>query len=72
MANTAEEAVVRKCVRVKAPIEWALSVFVEQMLERHGEGYQQLRELLDGPGAWGAILALYGRAVDGAERQEGQ
>src|SRR5271170_5151359 len=31
MANTVEEAVVRKTVRVQAPIERAFSVFVEQM-----------------------------------------
>jgi uncharacterized protein YndB with AHSA1/START domain len=31
MANPVEEAVVRKSVRVKAPIERAFSVFVEQM-----------------------------------------
>ena len=31
MANTVEEAVVRKAVRVQVPIERAFSVFVEQM-----------------------------------------
>ena len=31
MPNAAEEAVVRKSVRVQAPIERAFSVFVEQM-----------------------------------------
>ncbi len=31
MANTIEEAVVRKSVRVQAPVERAFSVFVEQM-----------------------------------------
>ena len=31
MANTTEEAVVRKNVRVQVPIERAFSVFVEQM-----------------------------------------
>lgn len=31
MANTVEEAVVRKSVRVQAPIEHAFRVFVEQM-----------------------------------------
>jgi hypothetical protein len=31
MANTVEGAVVRKTVRVRAPIERAFSVFVEQM-----------------------------------------
>ncbi len=33
-------------------------------LERHGEGYEQLRALFDGPGAWGHILALYAIAAD--------
>jgi len=164
MTNTVEEAIVRKSVRVEAPIERAFSVFVEQMetwwpathhigktpfvaifvepraggrwyernangeqcdwgtvlawdpphrvtfswhvgpghdqpdwvrdpdlakaseveirftaqgpsttlvelehskLERHGEGYQKLREIFDGPGAWGDILALYAKAVEG-------
>ena len=31
MANTIAEAVVRKSVRVQAPVERAFSVFVEQM-----------------------------------------
>ena len=34
-------------------------------LERHGEGYEQLRALLDGPGAWVDILALYAKAANG-------
>jgi uncharacterized protein YndB with AHSA1/START domain len=166
MPNTAEEAVVRKSVRVQAPIERAFSVFVEQMetwwpathhigktpfesifveprvggrwyerdvegklvdwgkvlawdpphrvtlswhvgpghdspdwvcdpdpakaseveirfspdgpaatlvelehtkLERRGEGYQQLRAIFDGPGAWITILSLYAAKVDGAK-----
>jgi uncharacterized protein YndB with AHSA1/START domain len=164
MANTLEEAVVRKSVRVKVPIERAFSVFVEQMetwwpathhighipfeaifveprvggrwyernaegnqcdwgtvlawdpphrvtfswhvgpghdqpeskadpdlakaseveirfmadgpeatlvelehskLERHGEGYEQLRALFDGPGAWSGILAFYAKTAEG-------
>jgi uncharacterized protein YndB with AHSA1/START domain len=166
MANVLEEAVVRKSVRVRAPIERAFSVFVEQMetwwpathhignvpfaaifveprvggrwyernaegqqcdwgtvlawnpphrvtfswhvgpghdqpdwvadpdmaraseveikftaegpertlvelthskLERHGAGYQQLREIFDGPGAWSGILALYAKRVETKE-----
>lgn len=31
-------------------------------LERHGEGYQQLRALFDGPGAWEGILAEFAKA----------
>jgi hypothetical protein len=34
-------------------------------LERHGEGYEQLRAIFDGPGAWVDILALYAKAVQG-------
>jgi len=34
-------------------------------LERHGEGYEQLRELFDGPGAWAGILELYAKKVAG-------
>jgi uncharacterized protein YndB with AHSA1/START domain len=30
-------------------------------LERHGEGYEQLRALFDGPGAWSAILASFAK-----------
>jgi uncharacterized protein YndB with AHSA1/START domain len=30
-------------------------------LERHGEGYEQLRTLFDGPGAWAGILAEYAK-----------
>ena len=33
-------------------------------LERHGEGYEQLRALFDGPGAWGHILDLYAKAAE--------
>lgn len=32
-------------------------------LERHGEGYEQLRALFDGPGAWVTILELYAKKV---------
>jgi hypothetical protein len=34
-------------------------------LERHGKGYEQLRAIFDGPGAWSAILALYAKVADG-------
>jgi len=36
-------------------------------LERHGEGYEQLRAIFDGPGAWSGILALYAKAAEGAQ-----
>ncbi len=34
-------------------------------LERHGEGYEQLRAIFDGPGAWSGILALYAKTANG-------
>ena len=34
-------------------------------LERHGEGYRQLRDVFDSPGAWSGILALYAQKVGG-------
>jgi uncharacterized protein YndB with AHSA1/START domain len=38
-------------------------------LERHGEGYQQLRAVFDGPGAWVHILAQYAKAANGEQSQ---
>jgi uncharacterized protein YndB with AHSA1/START domain len=37
-------------------------------LERHGEGYEKLREIFDGPGAWVHILEQYAKAADGDVR----
>lgn len=34
-------------------------------LERHGEGYEALRALFDGPGAWVAILGSFAKTVNG-------
>lgn len=42
------------------------TTFVElehSKLERHGEGWEQLRAIFDGPGAWVAILDLYAKAI---------
>jgi uncharacterized protein YndB with AHSA1/START domain len=36
-------------------------------LERHGEGYEQFRAALDGPGAWSGILAEYAKRVENAQ-----
>jgi uncharacterized protein YndB with AHSA1/START domain len=33
-------------------------------LERHGEGYEQLRALFDGPGAWTGILEQFARRIE--------
>ena len=38
-------------------------------LERHGEGYQQLRAVLDAPGAWSGILELFAKTI--ASQHEG-
>jgi len=38
-------------------------------LERHGEGYQQLRELFDSPTALAGILSLYAAKFDPREAQ---
>ena len=32
-------------------------------LERHGEGYQELRALFDGPGAWSGILECFAKRI---------
>ena len=33
-------------------------------LERHGEGYEQLRALFDGPGAWSGILDWFAKKIE--------
>ena len=53
-------------VEIRFTAEGPATTFVElthSKLERHGEGYEQLRALFDGPGAWIAILELYAKAV---------
>jgi uncharacterized protein YndB with AHSA1/START domain len=39
-------------------------------LERHGEGYEQLRAIFDGPGAWSGILEEFAKAVAGPMASE--
>jgi uncharacterized protein YndB with AHSA1/START domain len=34
-------------------------------IERHGEGYEQLRDALDGPGAWVDTLAAFAKEAGG-------
>ena len=34
-------------------------------LERHGEGYEKLREIFDGPGAWVYILEQFAKTANG-------
>jgi len=55
-------------VEIRFTAEGAQTTLVElthRKLERHGEGYEQLRAVFDGPGAWGDILALYAKATHG-------
>jgi uncharacterized protein YndB with AHSA1/START domain len=62
-------------VEISFTAESSDTTFVELVhskLERHGEGYQQLRAMFDGPGAWAGIMALYAKAADGVDRQEAQ
>jgi hypothetical protein len=42
---------------------------VHSHLERHGEGWQQLRAVFDGPGAWVAILESFARLMEAKEGQ---
>jgi uncharacterized protein YndB with AHSA1/START domain len=39
-------------------------------LERHGEGYERLRMLLDGPDAWQLTLASFAKAANGGPGAE--
>jgi uncharacterized protein YndB with AHSA1/START domain len=55
-------------VEIRFTAEGAGATLVElehSKLERHGEGYEQLRAIFDGPGAWVSILELYVKAVHG-------
>jgi uncharacterized protein YndB with AHSA1/START domain len=40
-------------------------------LERHGEGYEKLRAMFDGPTAWAGILDLFAQKVDAQEGVQG-
>jgi hypothetical protein len=53
-------------VEINFTVEEPGTTFVELVhskLERHGEGYEQLRVLFKGPGAWSGILAAYSQKV---------
>ena len=55
-------------VEIRFTAESAATTLVElthSKLERHGEGYEQLRAIFDGPGAWSGILGLYARMANG-------
>ena len=62
-------------MEIRFTAEGANATLVElthSKLERHGEGYLQLREMFDGPGAWSGILALFAKAVDAREIADGK
>jgi hypothetical protein len=40
---------------------------IHSKLDRHGEGWEQLRAIFDGPGAWVAILGAFAKVVDAEE-----
>ena len=42
---------------------------IHSHLERHGEGWEQLRAVFDGPGAWITILESFAGVVDAKEGQ---
>jgi uncharacterized protein YndB with AHSA1/START domain len=42
-------------------------VLTHSKLERHGEGYEQLRMMFDGPGAWSGILECFAKKVEGGQ-----
>jgi uncharacterized protein YndB with AHSA1/START domain len=46
---------------------WTLVELVHSGLERHGEGYEQLRAAFDSPNAWSGVLARYAAAVNAKE-----
>ncbi len=55
-------------VEIRLTVESPSTTLVElthSKLERHGEGYKQLRAIFDGPGAWSDILALYAKRANG-------
>lgn len=54
-------------VEIRFTSEGPASTFVElthSKLERHGEGYEQFRSALDGPGAWESILASFAGTLE--------
>jgi uncharacterized protein YndB with AHSA1/START domain len=51
------------------PLEPDITIveLIHSKLERHGEGWEQLRAIFDGPGAWVAILESFAKTVDREE-----
>lgn len=44
--------------------ETTIVELVHSKLERHGEGWEQLRAIFDGPGAWVTILESFAKVMD--------
>ncbi len=51
-------------IRFMAEAGGTLVELEHSKLERHGEGYEQLRAMFDGPGAWEGVLAEFVKKVD--------
>jgi len=54
-------------VDIRFTAEGPSTTFVELThsgIERHGEGYEQLRAMLDSPNAWAGTLAEFAKAVE--------
>ena len=47
--------------------EMTVVELIHSKLDRHGEGWEQLRAIFDGPGAWVTILGAFAKAVDNEE-----
>ena len=58
-----------KSTSPRKALHTTLVELVHSKLERHGEGYEQLRIIFESPGAWTAILTHYAQRVDGRESE---
>lgn len=64
--NPAKASEVEICFTPEGPAV-TLVVLTHSKPERHGDGYEQLRAMFDGPGAWSGILAHYAKKVEGEQ-----
>ena len=62
---TVEKSVPAAIFWLKARAGWREKVELEHSgIERHGEGYEQMRAMLDGPNAWVRTLEEFAKAAD--------
>lgn len=47
--------------------EMTIVELIHSKLERHGQGWEQLQAIFDGPGAWVGVLECFRKLVDGEE-----